>query len=85
MEDIRSFARQLDGYTDIWIDRPHNGWVTVGFVDADVEGYQRRLAAEFPDAGVVAVTMPFSTEELNAGTWAATDERTRLGVCGGVR
>lgn len=54
IEQVRSFASGLAGYENIWIDREHNGWVTVGFVDADVQSHQRLLEEEFPNAGVVS-------------------------------
>lgn len=65
VDAIRAFSSSLDGYVDIWIDRNHNGWVTVGFVDADVESHQAALEAQFPDDGVVAVQLPFTPEELD--------------------
>jgi hypothetical protein len=64
VEEVGAFARELEGYENIWIDREHNGWVTVGFVDADVAAHQAALEAEFPDAGVVAVAMPIAVEDL---------------------
>jgi hypothetical protein len=65
IEQVRSFASGLAGYENIWIDREHNGWVTVGFVDADVQSHQRLLEEEFPNAGVVAVEMPYTYAELD--------------------
>ena len=40
IDEVRVFAQTLDGFRDIWIDRAHNGWIGVGFDDADVEAHQ---------------------------------------------
>jgi len=65
IEEIQAFASGLEGYENYWIDRDHNGWVTVGFVDSDVEAHQAVLESEFPDVGVVAVEMSRTAEELD--------------------
>lgn len=65
IDDVRAFAQTLDGFQEVWIDRAHNGWIGVGFDDADIEAQQARLEAEFPGVGVVAVEMPFTPEELD--------------------
>lgn len=65
IEEVQAFASSLEGYENYWIDRDHNGWVTVGFVDADVAAHQAVLEEEFPDVGVVAVEMPYTYEELD--------------------
>lgn len=64
VDEVRVFAGHLEGYTNIWIDRKHNGWVTVGFVGADLVAHQAELEAEFPNDGVVAVEMPYTVREL---------------------
>jgi hypothetical protein len=65
IEEVRQFASSLEGYVDIWIDREHNGWITVGFVDADIESHQTLLESGFPDDGVVAVEIPYTPERLD--------------------
>jgi len=65
VEEVRQFASGLPGYENIWIDRSHNGWISVGFVDADVAAVQTALEEEFPGAGVVAVAMPYSYTQLD--------------------
>jgi hypothetical protein len=75
IEAVRAFARNLDGFQDIWIDREHNGWIGVGFHDADVEAHQAKLEAEFPGVGLVAVEMPYTPDELAA---VAGDLESRL-------
>lgn len=74
IEEVRAFASALEGYETIWIDREHNGWVTVGFVDADVTAHQALLVDEFPDAGVVAVEMPYTYSELDRVRERINDE-----------
>ena len=64
-DEVGAFASQLDGYQNIWVDRDHHGWVTVGFYGVDVELHQAALEAEFPDVGVVAVELPYTASELN--------------------
>jgi hypothetical protein len=63
-EQVQVFARELEGFRDIWIDRAHNGWIGVGFDDADVEAHQAALEEAFPGVGVVAVEMPYTADEL---------------------
>jgi len=65
IDEVQALASGLAGYENIWIDRQHNGWITVGFVDADVTAHQASLADRFPDVGVVAVDMPYTRYELN--------------------
>lgn len=65
IEEVQAFASSLEGYENYWIDRAHKGWVTMGFVDADVATHQAALEEEFPDIGVVAVEMPYTYEELD--------------------
>lgn len=63
---VQAFASDLEGYEKIWIDRDHNGWITVGFVGVDnLRPHQDALEAKFPDVGVVAVEMPYTCEQLD--------------------
>jgi len=64
IDEVRAFAQGLEGFRDVWIDRAHNGWIGVGFDDADVEAHQVALEAKFPGVGVVAVEMPYTRVEL---------------------
>jgi hypothetical protein len=64
IEHVQAFARDLEGFRDIWIDRAHHGWIGVGFDDADVEAHQAALEEAFPGVGVVAVEMPYTADEL---------------------
>ena len=65
VDEVRRFASGWPGYQNIWIDRRHNGWISVGFVDGDVATYQAALEERFPDVGVVAVEMPYSRAQLD--------------------
>lgn len=65
VDEIRVWAQDQPGYQGIWIDREHNGWVTVAFSE-DVSARQADLAEQFPDAGVVAVSAPADAADLVA-------------------
>jgi len=62
--EVRQFASSRPGFQVVWIDRDHNGWVSVGFHGTDLEARQAELEAEFSGVGVVAVAMPHSQAEL---------------------
>ena len=64
IDEVRVFAQTLEGFREVWIDRVHNGWIGVGFDDADVGAHQAALQNEFPGVGVVAVNMPYTAGEL---------------------
>jgi hypothetical protein len=65
VEAVRAWAIRQPGYADIWIDREHNGWVTVAF-SQDAAERQAELEREFPGVGVVAVQVDWSNVELEA-------------------
>ncbi len=56
VEAVRDWAATQPGFQTIWIDREHNGWITVVFDDSAVER-QADLVRLFPDVGVVAVAV----------------------------
>ena len=62
---VKAWAEGRPGYQEIWGDRDHFGWITVGFT-GDVAARQAELETEFPGIGVVAVEVPTSLKELNA-------------------
>lgn len=64
-EEVRAWAQRQPGFEDIWIDRDHNGWITVGFSEG-ASDRQADLEAEFSGVGVVAVAVPVSDAELQA-------------------
>lgn len=66
VEEVGNFVSGLAGYETVWVDRQHNGWITVGFVGADLEAHQAALRDAFPGVGVVAVALPHTADELNA-------------------
>ena len=65
VEEVRAWASTRPGYQDIWVDRDHNGWISVGFSE-DAADRQAELEAEFPDVGVVAVAVTATDDELQA-------------------
>lgn len=65
VEAVRDWAARQPGYSDIWIDREHNGWLTVAF-DRDAAARQADLEREFPGVGVVAVHVEWTPAELEA-------------------
>ncbi len=65
IEQVRAWAVGQPGFEDIWVDRAHNGWISVGFSD-DAAARQAELEAEFPGVGVVAVQVTATDRELQA-------------------
>ena len=64
-EAVQAWAMSQPGFEDIWIDRDHNGWISVGFSDR-AEDRQTELEQEFPGVGVVAVPLDWTASELEA-------------------
>jgi len=63
--EVKAWARAQAGFEGIWIDRDHNGWITVAFSrGADVR--QADLEREFPGVGVVAVAVDWTMADLRA-------------------
>jgi len=62
---LRQWASTKPGFVEMWIDREHNGWITLAF-SADAEARQQELENEFPGVGVVAVTLKWKVGELEA-------------------
>jgi hypothetical protein len=62
-EEIRSWAAGRPGFEEIWVDRDHLGWITVAF-SVDAEARQAELEELFPEVGVVAVDVDWTTAEL---------------------
>lgn len=65
VDAVRDWAIRQPGYADIWIDREHNGWVTVAFTQ-EAAARQADLEHAFPGVGVVAVEVRWSNAELEA-------------------
>jgi hypothetical protein len=63
--EVRAWAETQPGFADAWIDRGHNGWITVAFT-GPVEELQAALESRFPSVGVVAVHVEHTQEELAA-------------------
>lgn len=62
---VMAWAEGKPGYEAIWIDREHNGWLTVAF-SQDAAVRQAEIATEFPGEGVVAVAVDWKMSELDA-------------------
>lgn len=62
-DDVVGWAEHQPGFQSVWIDRDHNGWITLAF-NRPVEEIQRDLEARFPDAGVVAVEVEWEMDHL---------------------
>lgn len=65
VEEVRAWAGTKPGFEEIWVDRDHNGWISVGFSEG-AEERQAELEQEFPDVGVVAVPLDWTAAELEA-------------------
>ena len=62
-EEVLRWARTQPGFEELWIDRDHLGWVTVGF-SQDADARQADIERLFPDDGVVAVAVEHTRNEL---------------------
>lgn len=68
-QQVREWASTQDGFEQVWIDRDHHGWVTVGFgpgATRDRADLQAEVASRFPDDGVAVVEVPHDRAELEA-------------------
>jgi hypothetical protein len=63
-EGVQEWAIRQPGFETIWLDRDHNGWITVAF-SQDAATRQADLETEFPDVGVVAVQVDWTLAELD--------------------
>lgn len=59
VEEARAWAQRRPGFEEVWIDRDHNGWVSLAF-SKDAEAAQADLETAFPDGGVVVVPVGYS-------------------------
>ena len=66
VEEVLAWASSHPGFETLWIDRDHNGWITVAFSQA-AEERRAQLPERFPDAdaGVVVVEVDWSMTELH--------------------
>ncbi|MGK2949138.1 MAG: hypothetical protein ACSLFP_11225 [Acidimicrobiales bacterium] len=65
VEEVRAWAAAQPAFEEIWIDRDHNGWISVGFSEG-ADDRQAELEQEFPGVGVVAVPLDWTAAELEA-------------------
>ena len=79
VEAVDAWAGAHPGYETLWIDRDHNGWITVAFSqDADVR--RAEIPSLFPDAGVVVVEVDWTMAELENLQRRVTDHLLERGV-----
>ncbi|HEX5014640.1 MAG TPA: hypothetical protein VFV72_10855 [Candidatus Limnocylindrales bacterium] len=65
IEAVQAWATGQPGFQELWIDRQHHGWLTVGFSEG-VDARQADLEREFPGVGVVAVKVDRTSAQLDA-------------------
>ena len=65
IDQVRNWATFRPGFEGIWIDRNHNGWITVAFSE-EAAASRSDLAALFPGIGAVVVEVPWTRIELEA-------------------
>jgi hypothetical protein len=63
VEEVRAWAQQHAGFEQVWVDRDHNGWISLGFSE-QAEQRQTELRERFPDVGAVVVPVEQTMEEL---------------------
>ncbi|HSJ28304.1 MAG TPA: hypothetical protein VLB67_08835 [Acidimicrobiia bacterium] len=63
IEAVQMWASTQPGFETLWIDRDHNGWITVAF-SQDAEQRRADVAELFADDGVVVVEVDWTMEEL---------------------
>jgi hypothetical protein len=68
VDAVLAWASGQTGFEELWLDRDHHGWVTVGFhgADLDVAALQEQVAREFPGEGVVVVAVPYTLADLQS-------------------
>lgn len=71
--EVQAWARTQPGFETIWIDRDHNGWITVAFSE-DAEARQTDLERNFPGVGVVAVAVDWHVADLHRLQTRVTNE-----------
>jgi hypothetical protein len=65
IDQVRNWATFRPGFEGIWIDRDHNGWITVAFSE-EAAASRSDLAALFPGVGAVVIEVSWSQDELLA-------------------
>lgn len=75
VDKVRQWASSKPGFEGIWIDREHNGWVTVAF-SQDADQRQVEIRDKFSDDGVVVVEVDWTEERLSALQQRVIDELT---------
>ncbi|MDH3190841.1 MAG: hypothetical protein OEM39_09440, partial [Acidimicrobiia bacterium] len=79
VDEVQEWAQSKPDYQGIWIDRDHNGWITVAFT-GDVGAVQQDLLEVFPGVGVVAVEVETSEADLQSLQTRLHGELVRLDI-----
>lgn len=64
IDEVLAWAQGRPAFEDLWIDREHQGWLTVAF-SAGAAELQDEIDELFPDDGVVAVQVERTKAELD--------------------
>lgn len=65
VEEVQAWASTQPGFETLWIDRDHNGWITLAFSENAGER-QADVEEMFPDEGVVVVEVDWRMDDLRA-------------------
>lgn len=79
-EEVLQWAQGQRGFSELWLDRERNGWITVGFTGVELEPLEAEVAERWPEEGVVVVEMPHSAGELEALQRRVHDAMTEAGA-----
>lgn len=63
VEEVQAWASSQPGFETLWIDRDHNGWLTLAFSE-DATDRQADVERLFPDDGVVVVEVAWTMAAL---------------------
>ena len=65
IDEVQSWASTQPGFQTLWIDREHNGWITLAFSE-DAESRRSDVQDLFPGAGIVVVEVEWTMDDLEA-------------------
>lgn len=65
VEEVAAWAATQPAFEELWIDRERNGWITVAF-SSEADARQTDIDQLFPEAGVVAVAVDYTMDQLLA-------------------
>ncbi|MEX1005017.1 MAG: hypothetical protein WD156_06595 [Acidimicrobiia bacterium] len=65
IDEVQTWAETQPGFETLWIDRDHNGWITLAFSE-NADQRQADVEELFADAGVVVVQVDWAMDDLSA-------------------